>query len=68
MSSIIISNFSDEISTFGKKVFPFDENCESGIVPRMFLSTNNEQKHDEMEHHINKLKEILFALQNLDTT
>lgn len=32
------------------------------------ISTNNEQKHDEMEHHINKLKEILFALQNHDTT
>lgn len=41
------------------------ENAKKGFK---FLSTNNSEKHDEMEHHINKLKEILFALQNYDTT
>lgn len=41
------------------------ENAKKGYK---LLSTNNQAKHDEMEHHINMLKEILFALQNHDTT
>lgn len=41
------------------------ENAKKGYK---LLSTNNAEKHNEMEHHINKLKEILFILQNQDTT
>lgn len=32
------------------------------------LSANHTEKHDEMGRHIDKLKEILFDLQNYDTT
>ena len=41
------------------------ENAKKG---HKFSSSTNAEKHDEMERHINKLKEILFALQNHDTT
>ena len=41
---------------------------ENGQKGYKLLSTKNGEKHDEMEHHINRLKAILFALQNHDTT
>ena len=41
------------------------ENARKG---HKFLSSTSGEKQDEMARHINKLKEILFALQNQDTT
>ncbi|MEJ7626545.1 MAG: chemotaxis protein CheB [Ferruginibacter sp.] len=41
------------------------ENAKKGYKA---LSGKNIEKHDEMQHHINRLKKILFDLQNHDTT